>query len=105
MREKGKDEGRVRGEGPTAEEGRAKGATGGADVSAGADTRGEVPGDGATRAIGQRRCGRGGTTDGGGEEATVSRARKQLLPAAGERGKEVVVEANARATWVEKRRG
>lgn len=58
MREKGKDEGKVRGKGPTAEEGRAKGATGGADVSAGADTRGEVAGDSAARVIGQRRCGR-----------------------------------------------
>uniref|UniRef100_A0A0E0FQC1 Uncharacterized protein n=1 Tax=Oryza nivara TaxID=4536 RepID=A0A0E0FQC1_ORYNI len=51
MREKGKDEGKVRGKGPTAEEGRAKGATG-------ADTRGEVAGDSAARVIGQRRCGR-----------------------------------------------
>uniref|UniRef100_A0A0E0N020 Uncharacterized protein n=1 Tax=Oryza rufipogon TaxID=4529 RepID=A0A0E0N020_ORYRU len=58
MREKGKDEGKVRGKGPTAEEGRAKGATGGADVSAGADTRGEVAGDSTARVIGQRRCGR-----------------------------------------------
>lgn len=77
MREKGKDEGKVRGKGPTAEEGRAKGATGGADVSAGADTRGEVAGDSAARVIGQRRCGRAveGTTTG--REATV-RARSAL---------------------------
>lgn len=98
MREKGKDEGKVRGKGPTAEEGRAKGATGGADV-AGADE-----GESQRSAVSDREEGADVRSSGrravGEKQASEAKAIVAAVSTGKKRGG-----ANAGVTWVEKRRG